>query len=449
MSKETGREHAARDVAGDGRFLHLAHGLVGVVLTEMAGQFLDRLDDETIGFRRGSVCSLIAGCCFIGRGFFAITFTFDNCDLCCGRLGFDHFFGNRFFGGRFGFRRGSFLGGIARDFLSGLISDLFDRSRLLHGIRYGFRYGFRYRRLHFSNDDVGLENPVAGTTDLLFPALDRLFAALHLDAGLVALERHVGKSLLMETRDVALVFVMVRRPQDRATETAHRNHTEITRGRRHFDVFGDVKILESRTIEQMRDRFFAAQPDRPVRRATIKALFILRLETHLIALASVQDHLRKIRHRESAQRLLDVFREPLDSGLGRFNRGNNTGCRHVFAGSVAEVAISATPTISAAATAISTTAAISTAIGTTTFGTRSAPVITTGTSALAAATTAASETTLTAASLTTTTAKASATLATAKAAAAATSVITTSAATAPVPFALFVLEALRESLVGG
>ena len=286
---------------------------------------------------------------------------------------------------------------------------------------------------------------MAGATDLLFPALDRLFAALHLDAGLVALERQVGKSLLVETRDVALVLVMVWRPQDRATETAHRHDTEIPRGRRHFDVFGDVKIFERRTIEQMRDRFLPAQPDRPVRRTTIKSLFILRLETHLIALAAVQDHLRKIGHGESAQRLLDVFREPLNSGLGRFDRGNDTGCRHVFARPVTEVAISPTTTITAAFAAAATS--ITAAIRPATLGTRSAPVITTGTSALATTAAATSETALTAASLASATAEAAASLTAAKAAA--TSVITTSPATAPVPFALFVLEALRKSLVGG
>ena len=199
----------------------------------------------------------------------------------------------------------------------------------------------------------------------------------------------------------------------------------------------------------MRDRFLPAQPDRSVGRTTIKALFILRLETHLIALASVQNHLCKIGHGESAQRLLDVFREPLDSGLGRFDRGNDTGCRHVFARPVTEVAIATTATITAtfsAPTIPSAATAISAAIGTTALGTRSAPVITTGAAALACATTA--ETTLTAASLTTTAAKAAAALTAAKAAAA-TSVITTTAATALIPFALFVLEALGKSLVGG
>jgi hypothetical protein len=192
----------------------------------------------------------------------------------------------------------------------------------------------------------------------------------------------------------------------------------------------------------MRDRLFATQPDRSVGRATVEALVILRLETHLIALATVQDHLREIGHGESAQRLLDVLREPLNRGLGRFDRGNDTGCRHVFARSVAEIAISATATIRtafSASTVPSATATISAAIGTTTLGTRPAPVITTGTSALAAAATA--ETAFTAAALASATAEAAATTT--------ASVITTSAATTPVSFALFVFEALGKSLVGG
>ena len=309
VSKETGREHAARDVAGDGRFLHLAHGFVGVVLTEMAGEFLDRLDDETVGFRRGHFGFFIFGFNFFDSGL--VTFSGGFHGLLDDYFGFSlhlSHFCRGFFGRDIGgFPSGDLRGKAIFDLTGNFFDRRFDRSRLLCGFRYG--------RLHFGDDDVGLETPVAGATDLLFPALDRLLAALHLDAGLVALERHVGKSLLMETRDVALVLVMVRRTEDRATETAHRHDAEIPRGRRHFDVFGNVEILKRRAVEQMRDRLFTAQPDRTVGRTTVEALLILRLETHLVALAAVQDHLRKIGHGESPQRLLDVLREPLDSGL--------------------------------------------------------------------------------------------------------------------------------------
>ena len=213
------------------------------MLTEMAGQFLDRLDDETISFRRGSFCCLIAGFGFVGFGFIAFSEGFHGL--------LENFFGfslhlSLFSGDFFGRDIGDFIGrdlrgkvafDLAFDLAGNFFDKRIDRARLLHGC------------LHFSDDDVGLEQPVTGATNLLLPSLDRLFSALHLDAGLVALERKVGKSLLMETRDVALVFVMIRRPQDRATETAHCHDTEIPRGCGHFDVFGDIKILERRSVE--------------------------------------------------------------------------------------------------------------------------------------------------------------------------------------------------------
>ena len=107
--------------------------------------------------------------------------------------------------------------------------------------------------------------PVRGGRQLLLPFCQEGLVLLYADARLVVIQRHVREALAMEPGDVALIVMVIRRPEERAGESADGDRGPASFGSIQSHSLRAVVFRNGAGIQNMAHGFLPGEPERSIR----------------------------------------------------------------------------------------------------------------------------------------------------------------------------------------